>query len=109
MSLIDRDLILRQLRALQQVLARAKKAESQQDLSMALGEIRDGYREALGVPYDLLSRVDVDSALLMLGSVARRSAYRDLLRAEAQTLRALGDTSVASAVELRLIQIDQAP
>ena len=108
MSLIDRDLIMRQLRFLQQLLARARKTQAEQDFDGALEQLRNGYREALALPHELLSRVDVSSALLMLRTPERRQAYLELLRAESETLRAQGDTSAAQLVELRTTQVERA-
>lgn len=108
MSLIDRDLILRQIRFLQQLLARVLKAQAAQDFAAALEQIRNGYREALGLPHELLARVDVGSALMMLRTPERHSAYRELLRAEAATLHAQGEVNAAQAVERRLAQVESA-
>jgi len=99
--LIDRDLIMRQLRFLQELLRRALKLQAEQDLSGALDTLRGGYRQALGIPYEMLSRVDVGSARLLLGTPERRSAYVELLRAEAKVLRAQGDEDAAAGLERR--------
>jgi hypothetical protein len=106
MSLIDRDLIMRQLRFLQQLLARAKKAQAEQDFAGALHELRSGYREALGTPYELLSQLDVGSARLMLRTPERQSAYRELLLAEAELLRAQGHDAAADSAEKRRQQLE---
>jgi hypothetical protein len=108
MSLIDRDRLLRQLRFLQQLLVRAKKAAAQKDFRGAVQELHEGYREALGLPYELLAQLAAGSALLMLSTAERRSAYTELLRAEADVRRAQGDDAAASAVERRLAEIIQA-
>ena len=108
MSLIDRDLIMRQLRFLQQLLARAKKAEAENDFITALDVLRGGYREALGLPQELISRVDMSSALLMLRTKERQRAYVELLRAEAQVLTAQGDTAAADAATRRATGLEAA-
>jgi len=105
MSLIDRDLIMRQLRFVQQLLARAKKAQAQSDFAGALHELRSGYREAVGTPYELLSQLDAGSARLMLRTAERQEAYRELLLAEAELLRAQGEEGAASSIERRLAQL----
>ncbi len=105
MSLIDRDLIMRQLRFLQQLLRWALKKQAQQDLPAALDTLREGYRQALGVPYDMLSRVDVASARLLLATPERRDAYAQILRAEAGVLRAQGDEHAALQAEQRAEQV----
>ena len=99
--LIERDLIMRQLRFLQQLLRRALKLQAEQDLPAALDALRDGYREALGIPYQMLSRVDAGSARLLLGTPERRGAYVELLRAEAGVLRAQGDEAAVAGLERR--------
>ena len=109
MSLIDRDLIMRQLRFMQQLLARAKKAQAQNDFAGALHELRSGYREALGSPYELLSQLDAGSARLMLRTTERQGAYRELLRAEAELLRAQGEEDAAGSIERRLAQLPDLP
>lgn len=108
MSLIDRDLIMRQLRFLQQLLARAKKAAAENDFLSALDTLRSGYREALGLPYELLTRIDTSSALLMLRTKERQSAYLELLRAEAHVLTAQGDTAAATAATRRAAELEAA-
>lgn len=105
MSLIDRDLIMRQLRFLQQLLARAKKAEAENDFLAALDVLHGGYREALGLPHELIARVDISSALLMLRTRERQSAYLELLQAEAQVLTAQGDAAAARAVTRRATEL----
>lgn len=105
MSLIDRDLILRQIRFLQQLLARVRKTQAEQDVATALDELRRGYREALGLPHELLARIDVDSARLMLRTPERQQAYQELLRAEAELLRGQGDTSAAQILENRAARL----
>ncbi|HRI52992.1 MAG TPA: hypothetical protein PLW65_22715 [Pseudomonadota bacterium] len=105
MSLIDRDVIMRQLRFMQQLLARAKKAQAQNDFAGALHELRSGYREALGTPYELLSQLDAGSARLMLRTPERQRAYRELLLAEAELWRAQGEADAAGSVEKRLSQL----
>lgn len=105
MSIIDRDVIMRQLRFLQQLLRRALRLQEQQDLPAALDTIRGGYREALGVPHEMLSRVDIASARLLLSSRERQSAYAELLRAEAGVLRAQDDTTTATQLEQRAAQL----
>lgn len=99
--LLDRDIIMRQMRFLQQLLQWALRKQAQQELPAALDTLRDGYREALGVPYELLSRVDVASARMLLRSPERRDAYAQILRAEASVLRDLGDVATAQANEAR--------
>ena len=99
--LLDRDIIMRQMRFLQQLLQWALRKQAQQELPAALDTLRDGYREALGVPYELLSRVDVASARMLLRSPERRDAYAQILRAEASVLRDLGDVAAAQANEAR--------
>lgn len=96
---------MRQLRFLQQLLRRALRLQEQQELPAALDVLRDGYREALGVPYEMLSRVDVASAKLLLTTRERQGAYAELLRAEAGVLRAQGDESAASQLEGRARQL----
>lgn len=103
--LIDRDLIMRQLRFLQELLRRALKLQAEQDLTGALDTLRDGYRTALGIPYAMLSRVDVGSARLLLGTAERQAAYAELLRAEAGVLRAQGDESTAAGLERRAAEV----
>jgi hypothetical protein len=109
MSLIDRDLIMRQLRFLQQLLRRALKLQAEQDLPAALDMLRDGYREALGIPHEMLSRVDAESARLLLGTPERRGAYAELLHAEAGVLRAQGDEGAAVLMEQRAAQVAPSP
>lgn len=101
MSFIDRDLIMRQLRFLQQLLRRALKLQQEQDLPSALDTLHGGYREALGIPHDLLSRVDPGSARILLSTPERRSAYAELLRAEAEIRRLQGDPLLAERLEQR--------
>jgi len=96
---------MRQLRFLQQLLQRARKAQAQQDLPTALETLRSGYREALGVPCEMLSRVDIHSARLLLGTPERQRAYVELLGAEASVLRAQGDERSASLLEQRASQL----
>lgn len=108
MSILDRDLIMRQIRFLQQLLARAMGRAAQQDFFGALAELRSGYQQAVGVPHDLISRLDVGSALLMLSSRERRSAYLDLLRAESQILRAQGDTGAHNDLDRRIAEVEAA-
>jgi hypothetical protein len=103
--LIDRDLIMRQLRFLQELLRRALKLQAEQELPAALDALRDGYRQALGIPYEMLSRVDVGSARLLLGTPERRGAYAELLRAEAGVLRAQGDEDAAAGLERRAAEL----
>jgi hypothetical protein len=105
--LIDRDVIMRQLRFLQQLLARALKRQQEQDFGGALDELRGGYREALGLPYEMLARVDVDSALLLLATDAKKGAYLELLRAEAEATRGLGDAAAAEALLRRAAQVER--
>jgi hypothetical protein len=105
MSLMDRDLIMRQLRFLQQLLRRALKLQEEQDFPAALDALRDGYREALGIPYEMLSRVDARSARILLGTAERRGAYVELLRAEVAVLRAQGDEGAAASLEQRAARL----
>ncbi len=105
MSIIERDLIMRQLRFLQQLLRRALKQQSQQDLRGALDTLREGYREALGIPFEMLSRVDVGSARLLLRTSERRGAYAELLRAEADVVRIEGDATAAALLVQRATEV----
>lgn len=107
MSLIDRDVIMRQLRFLQQLLQRALRKQQEQDFHAAIDELRGGYREALGLPYEMLAAVDVGSALLLLGTDARRGAYVELLRAEAEAQRGLGKTSAAENLLRRADEVER--
>ena len=107
MSLIDRDVILRQIRLLQQLLARVRKAQSQKDFDSALEQIRNGYRESLGLPHELLARLELDSALLMLRTKERQQVYKELLSAEAETLRGQGDSGAAQILETRAARVAQ--
>lgn len=99
--LFDRDVIMRQLRFLQQLLQWALRKQQQQDFPAALQTLRDGYREALGIPFDMLSRVDIASARLLLRTADRRSAYAQILAAEASILRDQGDAVAAKTLEDR--------
>ena len=105
MSIIDRDLIMRQLRFLQQLLARVMKVQAEKNTPTAIDELHGGYRLVLGVPYELLSRVDVSSALLMLRMPERQTAYVELLRTEAELLRTQGDTSAAEVLDRRAARV----
>lgn len=96
---------MRQLRFLQQLLRRALRLQEQRDLPAALDALQGGYREALGVPHEMLSRVDVASAKLLLTTRERQGAYAELLRAEAGVLRAQGDETAASLLEGRASQL----
>lgn len=106
MSIIDRDIILRQIRFLEQLLRRALKLQQEKDFPAALDEIRGGYLEALGVPHAMLARVDVASARLLLRTPERRRAYVELLRAEAAVRRAQGEADAAAALTQRAAQFE---
>ncbi len=105
---MDRDLIMRQLRFLQQLLARIRQTQAEQDFPTALEQIHDGYRDVLGLSYELLSRVDISSALLMVRTPERRQAYLELLRTEAELQRASGAASTADSLERRATQFERA-
>jgi hypothetical protein len=108
MSFIDRDVIMRQLRFLQQLLARVLKTQAEQDFPTALDQLHNGYREVLGISHDVLSRIDANSALLMLRTPERRQAYLELLRAEAEMQRAAGDPKAAESLARRVTQLERA-
>jgi hypothetical protein len=108
MPLVDRDRLLRQVRALQQLLVRAKKSLAGQEFESALAELHRGYREVLGLPYELLSQLHSSSAVLMLGTTERRAAYQEILRAEAEVLEAQGNSEAVRAVQRRLAELTQA-
>src|SRR5437868_1520426 len=107
MSILDRDMLMRQLRFLQQLLQRVLKLESQRDLPEALEAVRNGYRQVLGIPYEMLARVDIDSARLLLATSERRAAYVELLRTEARLLRSQDEQSAAQKLEQRANDIDK--
>jgi len=104
--LFDRDVLMRQLRFLQQLLQWALRKQQQQDFPAALQTLRDGYREALGIPYDMLSRVDVESARLLLRTPERRAAYAQILAAEASILRDQGHPQAAQTLQARALALN---
>lgn len=93
MSLFERDYIKRLVQQLARFLALIAKAREERQLHVGIQLVQDAYREVLGVPYEMLARVDERSAALLLGDPRKRGIYAQLLRAEAELRRDLGEAA----------------
>ena len=96
---IREDFLLRLIRQIAIVLARAAGLRRDGKLDQALAEIEAAQQTYFGPLAELLPRLDADTAVHMLGSTDRILAWAALLRVEAEILEQQG--SEAHAARLR--------
>jgi hypothetical protein len=101
MSQFERDYIKRLLQQFARFLALIRKARDERKFDVGIQLTQDAYREVLGVPYELLTRVDIVSAAMLLRHPDKLRIYADLLRQEADLLRQSGQESDALTLEAR--------
>ncbi len=91
MSIRERDVLMRQVRQLGDVIAAALgRAHAGEDATSGLEAIRSAAAHGLGVDRALLDRLDPDSAVMLLREPEAALAYVDVCRAEAELLAASG-------------------
>jgi hypothetical protein len=108
----ERDYILRMIAAAAAAVARLREKlvgggspdEVVQEARAAQTELLGGGRDAA-----LLRLLDPRSAVHTLGDPQRLEQWRDLLRVEAEALRAAGRHAEAIALEARIAAMSQAP
>ncbi len=106
MSLFERDYIKRLIQQLARFVALIGRARDERKLDVALRLSEDAHREVLGVPHEMLSRLDVRSAALLLGP-GKIALYAELLRLEADLRRELGQIEDGDAAEHRAVALER--
>ena len=98
----ERDYLLRMIAAAAAAVARLRSRILEGDTAGVVSEARLAQRELLGRDAGVLLMLDPRSAAQMLRGDPRMAAWLDLLRVEADALRAAGQDQEADAVDSRL-------
>jgi hypothetical protein len=91
----ERDYIKRLIRQFAEVLARLAGFRKEDQYDLALQLVEEAHRDVLGVPAQMLSRIDAASAALLLGNTWKITAYGRLLEEEAELRRLRGEEKAA--------------
>ena len=97
------DYVLRQTRAIAAMIARMTGLRLEGEIEKARTELEEAYTLLLGPQTGLIRRVDVSTAIRLVGSSERLSVYAQLLEEEGaqETDEARGASLRARAAELR--------
>lgn len=97
MALVERDWVMRIVKQLVELLARALKLKTEKRFDEAAQTIEGGCAELLGLDFKALALVDSASAAQLLGEVARIRVFARLLEELADVYRLDGDEARARA------------
>ena len=92
----ERDYVMRLVKQLAEFIARALKLASSAKPEEALATLREACSSALGMEYEVLSMLDVESAVELLGEPARVLAFIRLVEA-------MGDVDARGAEPVRAL------
>ncbi len=96
-SLVERDFILRLVKQLVELVARALKLARGQKKDEAVEVLEAGCVTLLGIDFRALTLVDTASAVDLLGTVPRMVAFAKLLVGLSDVYAACGDEPLATA------------
>ena len=98
----ERDYLMRMIAAAAAIVAKLRTRLSGGGApDEIVREARQAQGELLGKDWGLLRALDAASAAQILGDKDKRAAWADLMRVEAEALRAAGKADEASALEQR--------
>lgn len=97
MAQVDRDFVMRIVRQLAELLARALKLKREKKFDEAAQTIEGGCGDLLGFDFGALALVDSASSAQLLAEPARIRAFARLLEELAEVHRAAGDVAKARA------------
>jgi hypothetical protein len=97
------DYVLRQVEAIAAMIARMMGLRLEGEVEKARAELEEAYTQLLGPQAGLIRRVDVPTAMRLVGSSERLSVYAQLLEEEAaqETDGSRGASLRARAAEVR--------
>lgn len=105
MSLVQRDYILRLIEAVAAALARISRRRESGDLQGARREAQIATVEFLGPLASIVGSVDSRTAADLIGESWRLAAWAQLLGADAETLRLMGQSDAADRNDRRAAEL----